>query len=277
MSKIKRDLPNNEYQAAVGANNPSASNVFATMADLPVITGDANRIVFDVKINEAGGILKGQAVYVNGADGTNILVGKADYSTEATSSKTLGLLISDGNDNAQRKVVAEGILKGTGSEPLDTSGATAAGDPVWLGDDGNLIFGLTNKPYAPNHLVFIGIVVEKHPVVGEIFVKVQNGFELQEMHDVQITSTPNDGDILTYEASTSLWKPKPPVDGDKNFVHTQSTSSTTWTVIHNLNKKCAVQVVDTSGNEIVGSIQWINDNSVVVSFNTATTGYVYCN
>lgn len=31
---ISRFLPNNEYQAAIGANNPSASNVFATINDL---------------------------------------------------------------------------------------------------------------------------------------------------------------------------------------------------------------------------------------------------
>jgi len=207
MSKIRRDLPNNEYQAAVGANNASAANVFATMADIVAGTGDANRIVFNVKINQVGGINKGQAVYVNGADGTNILVGKADYSTEATSSKTLGLLITSGANNDQRQVVAEGILKGTGSEPLNTSAATA-GDPVWLGDDGNLIYGLTNKPSAPDHLVFIGIVVEANPTVGEIFVKVQNGFELQELHNVSIPN-PNNNDVLTYDALTGLWVSKP--------------------------------------------------------------------
>lgn len=210
---IKRDLPTNQYNAAMGANNPSASNVFATIADLPTVTGDANRLVFDVKINQAGGITKGQAVYVNGADGTNITVGKADYSTEATSSKTIGLLITTGNNNNQRQVIAEGILKGTGSEPLNTS-AGAAGDPVWLGDDGNLIYGLVNKPYAPNHLVFIGIVVESNPTVGEIFVKIQNGFELDELHDVQLKgagNVPLDGEVLTYEAATQLWKAKPVV------------------------------------------------------------------
>ena len=212
-TRIKRELPFDEYQAAVLSNNASATNVFATIADLPTVTGDATRLIFDVKINQAGGITKGQAVYVNGASGSNILVGKADYSTEATSSKTLGLLITTGNNNNQRQVIAEGILKGTGAAPLDTS-AAVAGDPVWLGAAGNLIYGLVNKPYAPNHLVFIGIVVESNPTVGEIFVKIQNGFELDELHDVQLKGTGNvplDGEVLTYEASTQLWKAKPVV------------------------------------------------------------------
>lgn len=211
-SEFGRDLPYNEYQAAVGATNPSSVNVFATMADI-VSGGGANKLVFDVKINQAGGITKGQAVYVNGASGSNILVGKADYSTEATSSKTLGLLFASGADTVLGKVVAQGILKGTGLAPLDTS-AAIAGDPVWLGANGNLIYGLVNKPYAPKHLVFIGIVVESHPTVGEIFVKIQNGFELDELHDVQLKGTGNiplDGEVLTYEESTQLWKAKPVV------------------------------------------------------------------
>jgi hypothetical protein len=48
-------------------------------------------------------------------------------------------------------------------------------------------------------------------------------------------------------------------------------------VPHNLGKKCAVQVVDNSGNEIVGDIQWTDNNNVTVTFNTAITGFVYCN
>jgi hypothetical protein len=35
---IKRDLPTNQYNAAVGANNPSASNVFATINDIPTVS-----------------------------------------------------------------------------------------------------------------------------------------------------------------------------------------------------------------------------------------------
>ena len=65
--------------------------------------------------------------------------------------------------------------------------------------------------------------------------------------------------------------------GDKNYVHTQSVSAITWNVAHNLNKRCSVQVVSDTFEEIEASITWVDNNNVVVVFNTSTTGYVYCN
>jgi hypothetical protein len=146
-------------------------------------------------------INKGQAVYVTSADGTNMIVGLASNASEATSSKTMGLLDATVSTNGFANVVTEGLLAG-----LDTSAAGTEGDPVWLGTGGNLIYGLINKPYAPAHLVFIGIVTRKNSNNGEIFVKVQNGFELKEIHDVDlITSAPTAGQLLRYN-SDGLWK-----------------------------------------------------------------------
>jgi hypothetical protein len=144
-------------------------------------------------------LTKGQAVYVTGADGTNMIVGKASNASEATSSKTMGLIESNLSNNGIGNVITEGLLAG-----LNTTGATNAGDPVWLGTDGNLIYGLTNKPYAPAHLVFIGIVTRINANNGEIFVKVQNGLELNELHDADLkTTTPINGHILGYNGT--LW------------------------------------------------------------------------
>jgi hypothetical protein len=70
-----------------------------------------------------------------------------------------------------------------------------------------MIFGLANKPVAPNHLVFIGIVTRKQQNNGEIFVRPQNGFEVQELHDVLINGL-QDKQLLVYETATSLWKNK---------------------------------------------------------------------
>lgn len=148
-------------------------------------------------------INKGQAVYVTGSTGqagTNMIVGKASNSAESTSSKTMGLLETNLDTNGIGYVITEGLLAG-----LDTSAAGAAGDPVWLGTNGNLIYGLVNKPYAPQHLVFIGIVTRKQQNNGEIFVKVQNGFELDELHDVA-AQNPSTGDTLIYNDISGLWE-----------------------------------------------------------------------
>ena len=154
----------------------------------------------EVKAGEA--INKGQAVYVSTADGTNMIVSKASNTSEATSSKTMGLLAQNLATNGKGFVITEGLLAG-----LNTSGASA-GDPVWLGANGDLIFGLINKPYAPLHLVSIGIVTRVNSNNGEIFVKVQNGFELDELHNVD-ARFPNNNDGIFYNSTTHLWEHKP--------------------------------------------------------------------
>lgn len=165
-------------------------------ADLGISAGTTSKVQHQVKAGVA--INKGQAVYVTSADGTNMIVGLASNASEATSSKTMGLLNATVAANGFADVITEGLLDG-----LNTIGANA-GDPVWLGTGGNLIYGLVNKPYAPNHLVFIGIVTRVNANNGEIFVKVQNGFELDEIHDVDLKTTAKiNGHILGYDGS--LW------------------------------------------------------------------------
>lgn len=170
-----------------------------------------------ITVKLAQSITKGQAVYISGANGTNILVSKADNTTEATSSKTLGLLETGGATNAIVNVVTNGLLDG-----IDTSAATAVGDAVWLGTSGNLIFGLASKPYAPAHLVYIGVVSRKSATVGEIIVNIQNGFELKEIHDVS-AQTPSNKNGLFYNSSTSLWEARAvaATDIDANVSNTE--------------------------------------------------------
>lgn len=70
--------------------------------------------------------------------------------------------------------------------------------------------------------------------------------------------------------------PTPPVS-DKNFVFQQTSNLAMWTVSHNLNKRCAVQVLDTLYNEIEAKVHWVNNNEVEVYLNKAQMGWVYCN
>lgn len=199
--KFKSDI---EVQAGLkdssGSSGASGQILSSTNGNVSWVTPTVNTVARDVQNQVKAGVAinKGQAVYVTGADGTNIIVGLASNTTEATSSKTLGLLNATVAINGFADVVQIGKLAG-----LNTSAATV-GDPVWLGTNGNLIYGLANKPYAPAHLVFIGVVTRVNANNGEIFVTVQNGFELNEIHDVDLkTNVPVNGEVLGYNGT--LW------------------------------------------------------------------------
>jgi len=215
-----------------------------------------SRLQHQVKAGVA--INKGQAVYVTSADGTNMIVGLASNASEATSSKTMGLLDATVSTNGFANVVTEGLLAG-----LDTSAAGTEGDPVWLGTGGNLIYGLINKPYAPAHLVFIGIVTRKNSNNGEIFVKVQNGFELNEIHDVDLkTNLPTAGQLLRYD-SDGLWKNWSP-----NYLTAEADTLATVTTRGNTTTNAITVgglIVDT--NTLV--VDSVNDR-VVIGATTAT-------
>ena len=149
-----------------------------------------------VKNTTGSTLSKGSAVYISGATGDNMLVSLAQANGEMTSSKTLGLLAQDLLNDGVGYVITEGMLYG-----VNTSAATV-GDPVWLSPTvpGGLLFGAANKPSAPNHMVYMGVVTRVHATVGEIFIHVQNGYELDELHDVAITS-PTTGQVLQWDGS----------------------------------------------------------------------------
>jgi hypothetical protein len=186
-------------QSQVTVSYNDELNAITLLVNQAQTAGYTSQVKHYVKNSSGATINIGTPVYVSGASGTNILITPASNVAEFSSSKTLGLLAQTLADGAEGFVVAEGLLAG-----LNTSSANA-GDPVWLGPNGTLIYGLTNKPFAPNHLVFIGIVTRSQSNNGEIFVKVQNGFELKELHDVSVQS-PTNQDALIYDSSLNLWK-----------------------------------------------------------------------
>jgi hypothetical protein len=207
MSKKISELP--EY---IGVNNPLGfvpisingvtykitPELINEVPTTPLLT-TASKLITEVKAGQA--LTKGNAVYVSSATGTNIIVSKASYLSEATSSKTFGLISQNMAINDIGEVTTEGLLSG-----INTITAII-GDPVFLGASGQLLFGLANKPSAPNHLVSIGFVTRVHAVNGEIFVKIQNGFEVEELHNVAISSVANN-DLIAWDNLTSLWKNK---------------------------------------------------------------------
>lgn len=145
-------------------------------------------------------ITKGQAVYLFGASGNKASVKLANNTADATSAKTFGLAAEDITSGQNGFITVQGVLDG-----LNT-GAYNAGDTLYLGATAGSLTSV--KPYAPNHLVYIGVVEKANNGNGQIYVRVQNGYELDEIHDVDlITTPPVNKDLLTYVTGTpNLWK-----------------------------------------------------------------------
>lgn len=147
--------------------------------------------------NTASDIPNGSVVYVTGSTGIYATVSLAQSNSEGTSAVIIGVTTEAIVKNTEGYVTTFGLVR-----DLDTSALTE-GEAVWLSP--TVAGGMTTtKPVAPNHLVLVGYCIRSHPVLGSIFVKPQNGYELDELHNVLITN-PQNGDVLKYNASTGVW------------------------------------------------------------------------
>jgi hypothetical protein len=150
--------------------------------------------------NQSGSpFTKGQVVKADGSSGTRLKASLALATSDANSAQTLGVCSQTISDNGSGVIITQGVLRG-----IDTN-AFNAGDTLYL--SAITPGALTNvRPTAPLHGVRIGYVVKKAGVAdGIIFVDVQNGLELEELHDVAITAVQNN-DIIAYNASTTVWR-----------------------------------------------------------------------
>jgi hypothetical protein len=170
-----------------------------TNADLSVaVAASTTNVICQVRNTTGTTLTKGTAVYISGATGQIPTVSKAQANSDATSAQTLGLMSADLANNTNGYVTVIGLITN-----IDTSAYTD-GEQLYL--SGTTAGTLTaTKPYAPTHLVYVAVVEHAHPTQGKLFVKVQNGYEMDELHNVSAQS-PSNGQILIYNTSTSLWE-----------------------------------------------------------------------
>ena len=144
-------------------------------------------------------LTKGTVVYAFGSSGQRVSVKRAVNTSDATSAQTLGVVAEPIATGAEGWVMVQGLVRG-----LDTSTYTQ-GDALYLSSSAGQF--TKTKQYAPNHLVYVGFAVKINASSGEIFVKCQNGYEMDELHNVSAQS-PSNNDILAYNTSTNLWEKK---------------------------------------------------------------------
>jgi len=145
-----------------------------------------------------------QVVKVAGAQGQRLAVTLAQANNDANSASTLGLVCENISNNQEGFIVNIGQIVN-----VNTTGNLQG--ETWL--DGDVLYlsptiagAITKvKPLAPQHTVIIGYVEYAHANNGKIYVKIDNGYELEELHDVSAEPFINNG-LLYRDTTLNLWK-----------------------------------------------------------------------
>jgi len=146
---------------------------------------------------EASTITKGQVVYAFGATGNRMSVKLAVNTGDATSAKTIGIAAENITAGGTGMIICQGSLSGL------NLGTYTDGDSVYLSSTAGAF--TATKPYAPNHLVYVGTVERANAGNGILYVRIQNGYEMDELHNVS-AQNPTNGQVLIYNETTSLWE-----------------------------------------------------------------------
>ncbi len=166
-------------------------------------------------------LVRGNVVYSFGATGDTMSVKLASNSGEATSSKTLGFVNGTIAPGGTGTVTIVGRM-----ENLNFGTPFVEGDALWLGNTPGTY--TRTKPTAPNHGVYLGVVERANSGNGIAYVKVQNGYELYEIHDVAIT-IPLSGQMLRRNSANTLWiNTDDGTNWDSTYSTVNTNSATNW-------------------------------------------------
>jgi hypothetical protein len=243
-----------------------------SLVTFPSVISQASNLVTEV-YNETGATLtKGTIVYINGGHGNLPTVAKALATADSTSAQTYGFINADLTNNNNGFVTVIGSL-----ENMDTQ-AYANGTQLYLSGTTAGTYTST-KPQAPIHLVYVAVVVRSHPTQGVLEVRIQNGYELDELHDVQITSVANNN-ILQYNAATSLWKnvagTTTNIAEGTNLYYTDTRARASLSFVAGsgaYNSTTGVITIPTNNTQITNGSNYIT----LTSLSSSATGLTYTN
>ena len=184
--------------------NVSGDNRLYTISSSLTTIDEANSLVTVVFNESASPIPKFTAVYISGGHGDMPVASLAIANTESKSSKTYGITQEAIPSMGSGHVVSFGNITGLNTDVFNPSAPVGDVNGQVLYLSPTVSGGLTtDKPYAPNHLVALGTIIRTHQTQGVFNVRVQNGFELEELHNVAITGVAS-GQFLKYNGS--VWR-----------------------------------------------------------------------
>ena len=181
-----------------------------SLATFPTSINQANSLVTTVFNKSGAPIPKFSVVYISGGQGDLPTIALAQANNEANSSKTYGVVYADIPNMTSGQVIVTGALTGLNTDQFNPTAPMGDVNGVALYLSPTVPGGLTTtKPAAPDHMVYVATIVRTHQNEGVVEVRIQNGFELQELHNVQIPNgSAQNNQVLKYDSATNLWKNK---------------------------------------------------------------------
>ncbi len=166
-----------ELADQIAVERGGTTNHRAPITDLAslIATTLAQTVTFNGRIDEVGGILKGQAIYVKGATGSAMTISIAD-NADFSKTDTIGIAFEGGLNNATIQFITDGLL-----ENIDTSSFTT-GDKLYLGTAGGIV---NVHPSGTDSVVAVGYAVKINASTGSMFVTITSSTDV---HDVDGTA-----------------------------------------------------------------------------------------
>ena len=200
--------------AAIGVTrwNPTVGTIETTLRGGSVVIRHG-RDMFETVVNKTGVQLTKasyQAVRVSNAQGQRLAVALAQANNDNNSADTIGLAVETIDVNQEGIIFTVGELNNINSTGSLQGETWVDGDVLYLSP--TTAGKITNvKPVAPQHLVVIGYVVYAHQNNGKIFIKIMNGWEIGELHDVKTQNTLSN-QTIKYNSSLGIFENKSIVD-----------------------------------------------------------------
>lgn len=183
-----------------------------------------------VKNSTGASIPKGTPVTITGATGDNSLITPLSsvntHIPEAIglSNHVFGLTESQILNDNFGYIITEGMLSGTGGQGSINTSQFNPGDILYVSSNG-LLSNVRPAPPYESHPV--GYVVRSHAIVGSIYVKIETVPEINDIVGFNLTSSLINGDLITYDLTTSTFVNKQSVTVSGQ-VRSGSVSATTY-------------------------------------------------
>lgn len=195
-------------------------------------------VIIRVENAEVDTLSNGEVVYIFSAVADGVpSVKRAQNDNTHAESEALGLVTADISAGGKGFVTCMGKVRGIDTRGTNEGEVWALGDPLYVSDE----LGELTKvaPTSPDHAVPVGLVMAVGENNGIIFVaKPEHGIDLEEIHDVLITSGAT-GDLLVLDG-TGTWVNRPadqtftcPSSGDASLGSTTVTPITNYVEINN--------------------------------------------